>query len=113
MITMFQQQHKEQEYKLAEFYVAGEELPHKTLHNNNGRKKVVGELMMEQSLISKDEMEAYVNNILDVCSKLEDIEKSIKEADNALMFSWLGASREFFADVSACVQERINTTHVQ
>lgn len=42
----------------------------------------------------------------------QEIKNKIKEADEALMLTWLGAAREYYNDASKSIRSRLSINHV-
>lgn len=61
----------------------------------------------ENSFIDKGKMHDFSNKVAVIAEYLQAVEKNIEMADEAVMFSWLGPSREFFNDMSECIRQRI------
>lgn len=81
----------------------------RTRGNKNAIRKSK-RLPEKETIVDKEKLKSCAGDIQVIAEDLQVITANIKSSDDALMFSWLGPAREYFFDVSTCVQSRITLT---
>lgn len=79
----------------------------RTIHTFKGSPEGSPE---KKTMVDKEKLKGCAGDLKVIAEDLQVTITNIKSSDDALMFSWLGPAREYFFDMSTCVQNRIGLT---